>query len=100
MLAHIGTDGRRHDLREHLLEVATLAAANAAGFNSKNWARPAGIWHEFGKYRSGFQIYIRKSLDVGALVVGCHWHGNHPRQRAPAAENRPDKRQVRLRGNG
>lgn len=70
MLAHTGVDGRQHGLREHLLEVASLAATNAAGFNSENWARLAGLWHDLGKYRSGFQKYIRQSHDADAHIEG------------------------------
>lgn len=69
-LAHIGIDGRQHCLSEHLLEVANLAATNAADFKSENWARLAGIWHDLGKYRSGFQKYIRQSRDADAHIEG------------------------------
>ena len=70
ILAHVGIDGRRHELREHLLEVASLAATNAACFGSEDWARLAGIWHDLGKYRPGFQTYIRQSHDADAHIEG------------------------------
>ncbi len=48
-----------HGLREHLEAVAALAAIFAEEFGQE-WARLAGLWHDLGKYRSGFQRYIRQ----------------------------------------
>jgi CRISPR-associated endonuclease/helicase Cas3 len=48
-----------HLLVEHLHEVARLAEAFAAGFGAP-WARLAGLWHDLGKFRPGFQRYIRQ----------------------------------------
>lgn len=70
MLAHVGTEGGQHYLRDHLLDVASLAAANAVDFNSEGWARLAGLWHDLGKYRAGFQKYIRQSHDPDAHIEG------------------------------
>lgn len=50
-----------HDLEQHLLGVASLAAEFAATFSSSHWARLAGLWHDLGKYRPRFQHYIRKA---------------------------------------
>lgn len=67
-LAHIAenADGspRPHDLAEHLKQVAAGAAAKAALFGSADWARAAGLWHDLGKYRPGFQRYIRECADA------------------------------------
>lgn len=67
-LAHVAvnTDGslRGHDLADHLLKVANGAAVRAAPFNATNWARLAGLWHDLGKYRPGFQRYIRDCADA------------------------------------
>ena len=52
-----------HGLREHLERVATLAAFFAAEFG-EDWAHLAGLWHDLGKYRAGFQTYIRKVNDA------------------------------------
>ena len=67
-LAHTAThaDGspRGHDLAEHLQQVGAGAAANAAAFGAADWARLAGLWHDLGKYRPGFQLYIRDCADA------------------------------------
>ena len=67
-LAHTAThaDGspRGHDLAEHLQQVGAGAAANAAAFGAADWARLAGLWHDLGKYRPGFQQYIRDCADA------------------------------------
>lgn len=56
-LAHSGG----HLLAAHLQSVATLAADFSAGFESgtatQRWAYLAGLWHDLGKYRPGFQRY-------------------------------------------
>jgi CRISPR-associated endonuclease/helicase Cas3 len=63
-LAHVkqNTDGdwHVHHLEEHLREVGRLASEMAAGFNSEDWAKVAGLWHDLGKYRPEFQGYIKK----------------------------------------
>lgn len=67
-LAHTteGTDAppRIHELGEHLRSVSALAASKAAPFGSSDWASLAGLWHDLGKYREGFQRYIRSSADA------------------------------------
>lgn len=47
-----------HDLADHLVGVATLAAGHAQKFGAEDWARLAGTWHDLGKYRPVFQDYI------------------------------------------
>lgn len=44
-----------HPLRDHLRDVAHLAAAAGAGFEASDCARLAGLWHDVGKYSSAFQ---------------------------------------------
>jgi len=63
-IAHVaqnadGTWRKPHDLVEHLTHVSTLAANHARHFDGEQWARLAGLWHDLGKYRPGFQAYIR-----------------------------------------
>lgn len=53
----------QHDLAAHLKAVAELAARHAAGFGS-DWAYLAGLWHDLGKFRPGFQAYIRLTSDA------------------------------------
>lgn len=71
-LAHTRVDasGQRvdHDLAEHLRETAQRAARFAASFQGSSWARQAGLWHDLGKYRPGFQRYIRQVNGIDAHI--------------------------------
>lgn len=73
-IAHVrtATDGTviEHSLVEHLTEVSILARIFAARFSSDAWATYAGLWHDLGKYRAGFQRYIRMSHDPDAHIEG------------------------------
>lgn len=60
-----------HLLAAHLAAVADGAAMFAQAFGP-NWARLAGLWHDLGKYRTGFQTYIR-------LTGEAHIEGKLPR---------------------
>ena len=55
-----------HLLAEHLQGVAGAAAefAQALGPASAPWAELAGRWHDLGKYRPGFQRYVRQAEDA------------------------------------
>jgi CRISPR-associated endonuclease/helicase Cas3 len=59
--------GLPHQLDDHLTEVARRAAQHAGHFGAA-WAHLAGLWHDLGKYRPGFQTYIR--LDPDAHIEG------------------------------
>lgn len=61
-----------HDLVEHLLAVAGLAAQNARRFKGADWAHLAGLWHDLGKYRPRFQRYIRQAsgFEADAHIKG------------------------------
>lgn len=70
-LAHIRNESGtllEHSLAAHLRGVASLAAAFAAEFDAAPWAALAGIWHDLGKYRPGFQRYIRQCGDPDAHI--------------------------------
>lgn len=72
-LAHIRKDDGRliaHRLEDHLVDVSKLAADFAAEFGAAPWAALAGIWHDLGKYREGFQRYIRQCGDPDAHIEG------------------------------
>ncbi len=73
-IAHvrIAADGAvvEHALDEHLNEVSIFARDFAARFNSATWAAYAGLWHDLGKYRPGFQRYIRQNHDPDAHIEG------------------------------
>ena len=59
-----------HSLEAHSSAVACLAAEFAAAFNASNWACWAGGWHDLGKFREGFQRYIRQCNDPNAHIEG------------------------------
>ena len=69
-LAHSGG----HLLATHLRKVAELSGefASALGSHgaSTDWARLAGLWHDLGKYRPGFQRYLALSNDENAHIEG------------------------------
>lgn len=69
-LAHIGMNGELHDLKDHLTSVADLAARHSKGFDASGCAELAGLWHDLGKYRAGFQKYIRQTRDPDAHIEG------------------------------
>jgi CRISPR-associated endonuclease/helicase Cas3 len=58
-----------HLLEEHLNEVAALASRFAAPRYAE-LARLAGLWHDVGKYRPGFQRYIRSANGLDAHIEG------------------------------
>ena len=62
-VAH-ASNGHFHDLASRLKEVAKDAAENALPFGGYSWAYLAGLWHDLGKFRPGFQDYIRKSSAI------------------------------------
>src|ERR1700678_2821461 len=69
-VAHIDEQGREHLLEDHLIAVARLSGQKAEEFSGQAWATLAGIWHDLGKYRAGFQTYIRQSQDADAHIEG------------------------------
>ncbi len=58
---------RSHGLADHLQAVGAMAAAFAAPFGPE-WAALAGLWHDLGKYRAGFQNYIRLTSGADAHI--------------------------------
>jgi CRISPR-associated endonuclease/helicase Cas3 len=71
-LAHVGSNGEAHPLLDHLRAVAHRASQTSSGWQSDHWGYMAGLWHDLGKYRPGFQQYIRKVSDA-------HIEGKLPR---------------------
>ena len=69
-LAHSGG----HLLADHLQAVASMAAGFSQAFDSADvanrWAYLAGLWHDLGKYRPGFQRYLLESNDPDAHIEG------------------------------
>lgn len=76
-IAHVarekGQDAWRepHDLEDHLLSVAAMAAEFAQSYGAQ-WADIAARWHDLGKYRPRFQAYIRQAsgFEVDAHIKG------------------------------
>jgi CRISPR-associated endonuclease/helicase Cas3 len=64
-----GVAGTRqaHLLDDHLREVGRLASCFATA-NATDLARLAGMWHDLGKRRPGFQRYIRRAGGVDAHI--------------------------------
>lgn len=69
-LAHSGG----HLLADHLKAVAILAAEFSQSFDAAEpalrWAYLAGLWHDLGKYRPGFQRYVRLADNPDAHIEG------------------------------
>jgi len=59
-------------LETHLRNAATLAAGFAATFDSEEWGRLAGLWHDLGKYQDEFQRRLHgESISVEHAGVGA-----------------------------
>lgn len=69
-LAHSGG----HLLADHLQAVANMAAEFSGVFEpaaaNQRWAYLAGLWHDLGKYRPGFQRYLLQSDNPDAHIEG------------------------------
>ncbi len=69
-LAHSGG----HLLAIHLQAVASQSQEFAANIDSlgktQGWAYLAGLWHDLGKYRPGFQRYLQASENPDAHIEG------------------------------
>ncbi|MCK9201009.1 MAG: CRISPR-associated helicase Cas3' [Gallionella sp.] len=82
-LAHVRQlpDGRwvEHFLDEHSQSVSELAARFASVFNSQDWARLSGLWHDLGKFREKFQQYIKSvsGYDAEAHIEGAPGRVDH-----------------------
>lgn len=63
-----------HVLADHLQAVAQLAAEFSKTFDAVEpalrWVWRAGLWHDLGKYRPGFQKYVRLADNADAHIEG------------------------------
>ncbi|MBK7000742.1 MAG: CRISPR-associated helicase Cas3' [Rhodoferax sp.] len=66
-----------HLLVDHLQAVARMAADFSQAFDAtqpteptRRWAYLAGLWHDLGKYRPGFQRYVQLSDNPDAHIEG------------------------------
>lgn len=57
-------------MADHLRSVAALASGFSDSFGSARWGYLAGLWHDLGKYRAGFQRYIQQTHDPDAHIEG------------------------------
>ena len=71
-IAHAGQGGGApHRLDEHLQAVAALAARHLHHDPSaRELVRLAGLWHDLGKYRPGFQKYVQLADNPDAHIEG------------------------------
>ncbi|MBY0465555.1 MAG: CRISPR-associated endonuclease Cas3'', partial [Burkholderiales bacterium] len=67
--APAGGHGQPHGLKEHLQSVAELARSFALPYGPQ-WAELAGLWHDLGKYRPGFQRYLELSNNPDGHIEG------------------------------
>ena len=58
-----GSNARWHGLVDHLESVGHLTAGFSKHFGP-GWGRLAGQWHDLGKFRPGFQAFIRSDSDA------------------------------------
>jgi CRISPR-associated endonuclease/helicase Cas3 len=63
-----------HLLADHLHSVSKMAGEFSSSFDtvkfSQHWASLAGKWHDLGKYRPGFQRYLRQTDHPDAHIEG------------------------------
>lgn len=64
-----GGDGG-HGLVDHLEAVGRLSSEFARPFAATELGRLAGLWHDLGKYRPGFQKYVRSTSGDQAHIEG------------------------------
>jgi CRISPR-associated endonuclease/helicase Cas3 len=80
-LAHVRKlpDGQwvEHFLDKHLFAVAELAARFASAFDSQDWARLSGMWHDLGKFSTEFQQYIKSASGYEAHIEGAAGRVDH-----------------------
>lgn len=63
VVAHVAGE-REQSVREHLQQVAELAASFAGKINSYNVGKLIGLLHDFGKYSYAFQCYIQSATEL------------------------------------
>jgi len=91
-IAHKNENGSRQLLIDHLLETSNLSAKFAAAFGMSDLGHCIGLYHDIGKYSSGFQnrilfdgpkvdhssagaIELKKTFPIGAFCVAGHHSG-------------------------
>lgn len=73
-IAHVReTDGLDppHDLVGHLAATAALAGRFGASFGASDIAELGGYWHDLGKFRPGFQRYVRTRAGDNSHLETC-----------------------------
>lgn len=93
-LAHVredvSGDWHRHELEDHLQDVAKLAGEFAEPFGGREWAALAGRLHDLGKYAEAFQskIRIETEFDKDAPKIPGMYKFQHSMAGAILAENK------------
>jgi CRISPR-associated endonuclease/helicase Cas3 len=90
-IAHSANNaGSTHDLKDHLVGVATLASKFAEAFDktldTASFAYAAGLWHDLGKNADDFQRMI--SVDEDGHVAETKQRIDHSSAGAVHAMNR------------
>jgi CRISPR-associated endonuclease/helicase Cas3 len=67
-----GSNGKWHELRDHLTEVAKLAATFASPFHMEGYACLTGLLHDLGKALPEFQRYLQAQEEKISAVKFPH----------------------------
>jgi len=69
-IVHLDSTGRVQTVANYLLGTAARASEAGAKFQSSDWAKAAGLWHDLGKYRPAFQRMIRAAAGESVSLEG------------------------------
>jgi CRISPR-associated endonuclease/helicase Cas3 len=64
---------------------AGFSQAFETGTETQRWAWQAGLWHDLGKYRAGFQRYLQKSDNPDDAHIECRVGGREKTHSAAGA---------------
>lgn len=70
-LAHIGPNGEKQTVLEHLNQTSSLCSRFAAAFGAEEQGRLAGLAHDIGKYSDAFQRRLNGGSKVDHATAGA-----------------------------
>ena len=70
-LAHIGPNGEKQTVLEHLNQTSSLCSRFAAAFGAEEQGRLAGLAHDIGKYSDAFQRRLNGGPKVDHATAGA-----------------------------